>query len=281
MLNHKKATAVALAALVLFAAGTAVQAAELGLSNIPHNGQYVVKTNIHPLTPQSITQNTDPNSLTAGTVACSAAGTTTENSYFRLFDLDTDHGLTGSFCAESLDYGVETAVDLGVPQTTATTTACLDDGMPYLGLFLTEVGSGTTGQADADLEFFNVATSGCCDADTQSMSIELEAPIDCTIAGCGALFFGSNNLGQSAPTYIASGSCGIVDPTDMAAIGFPDVAIVMVVHGDGTDGNGGGDGGGDGGSDGPVPASNGIGMVLMLVALLGSSAYFMRRRVMN
>jgi len=281
MLNHKKATVLVMAALVLFTVGTVAQAAELGFSNLPQDGTIVVKSNIHPLTPQSITQNTDPNTLSAGTVACSNAGTTTENSYFRLFDLDVDHALSGMFCAESLDYGVETAVDLGVPQVTAVTTACLDDGLPYLDLFLTEVGSETHPQPDADLEFFNVTASGCCDAGGQSMSVELEAPTDCTVAGCGQIFYGSNNLGQSAPTYIASASCGIVDPTDMAAIGFPDVHVIFVVHGDGTDGNGGGDGGGDGGSDGPVPASNGIGMVLMLVILLGSSAYFMRRRVMN
>jgi len=41
------------------------------------------------------------------------------------------------------------------------------------------------------------------------------------------------------------------------------------------------DGGGDDGGDDVVPASNTIGIFLMLVLLVGSSVYFMRRRVMN
>jgi len=199
--------------------------------------------------PQSITQNVDPNSLAVGTIACSAGLVTTENSYFRLFDLDTDHDLTGSFCVESLSYGIESAVDNGVPQSIVVTTACLDDGLPFMHAFLTEVGSESHPQVDAELEFFNVTASGCCDADTQSLSIELEAPLDCTVAGCTSLYVGSNNLGQSAPTYIESASCGVIEPTDLAAIGFPDMHIVMVVEGDGTDGNG-GDGGDDGGDSG-------------------------------
>jgi hypothetical protein len=276
MLNHRKLSVLAVAALMLMAAGTAAQSAELSYSSLEQNGHYVTKSVVHPLAPQSITQNTDPNTLVAGSVACSAGGITTENSYFRLFDLDADHGLSGAFCAENVDYAIETATDFGVRQFLNVNTACLDDGLPYLGVFLDEVGSVSNSQPDAVEEFFNSLASGCCDSATQSMSIELEAPLDCTVAGCGNIFIGSNNLGQSAPTYIASASCGIVDPTDFAAIGFPDVHVVMVVNGDGTDGNGGGDGGND-----VVPASNGIGMVLMLVLLLGSSAYFMRRRVMN
>jgi hypothetical protein len=278
MLNNKKATVMAIAALLVFTAGTAVQAAEWGYSSLPQNGQYVTKSIIHPLAPQSITQSTDPNTLGAGSIACGNGAATTENSWYRLFDLDGGHGLTGAFCAESVDYGIETAIDNGVPQNLVVTTACLPDGMPYLNLFLNEVGSEVHAQADADLEFFNVTASGCCDADTESMSVELEAPLDCTVAGCGQLYIGSNNLGQSGPTYLASVSCGVNDPTNIADIGFPDMHLVMIVNGDGTDGNG--DGGQDG-DDGPVPASNGIGMVLMLVLLLGSSAYFMRRRVMN
>lgn len=171
MLNHRKVTVLAMAALVLFAAGTVAQSAEFSLSPLEQNGHYRTNPNAQPLGPASITQSTDPNTLIAGTVACSAAGTTTENSYFRLFDLDTDHGLSGSFCAGSVDYGIETATDFGVRQFVNVNTACLDDGMPYLGIFLTEVGSVSTAQPDADLEFFNSAADGCCDADTQALSL--------------------------------------------------------------------------------------------------------------
>jgi len=276
MLKNKKVTAFVVAALVLFAAGT-VQAADWGTSSI-QAGSVVVKSIVHPLGTQSITQSTDPNTLVAGSVACSAGGITTENSYFRLFDLDTDHALTGAYAVQSVDYGIETAVDFGVPQTIQVTTACLPDGMPYLNVFLNEQATEVHAQPDADLEFFNVAASGSCNADDSSLSMELEFPLDCTVAGCGAIFVGSNNLGQSDPSYVQSGSCGLADPTNLAAIGFPDMHLVMIVNGDGTDGNG--DGGTDGGQDGPVPASSTIGMIALAI-LLGSSAFFMRRRVLN
>lgn len=40
-------------------------------------------------------------------------------------------------------------------------------------------------------------------------------------------FPGSNGLGQTAPCYIASASCGIAEPTDLAAIGFPNTHLIL------------------------------------------------------
>ena len=60
--------------------------------------------------------------------------------------------------------------------------------------------------------------------------------------------------------------------------------LVYVVNGDAESGtgDGAGDGSGDGNGDGNgVPASTGIGMLPMILVLLGSSAYFLRRRTRN
>jgi hypothetical protein len=46
---------------------------------------------------------------------------------------------------------------------------------------------------------------------------------------------GSNNLGQTAPSYLAAAACGITEPATTAAIGFPDMHIVMNVSGDAID----------------------------------------------
>ena len=105
------------------------------------------------------------------------------------------------------------------------------------------------------------------------MSIELEAPLDCSIAGCGALYIGMNDLGQIAPTYVESASCGLTEPYDLNSSGFPGPNLVMVVHG--LDAGGCCDVGDD--LDGSVPASNGLGLLLIALLLLGSSAYFTRR----
>jgi len=46
------------------------------------------------------------------------------------------------------------------------------------------------------------------------------------------VFPGANNLPQTRPSYLAAADCGVNDPLDTAAIGFPDSHWVMVVHGD-------------------------------------------------
>jgi hypothetical protein len=115
----------------------------------------------------------------------------------------------------------------------------------------------------------NAAVAGCCDADTEDLAVRLanQSP---------GFFMGANSLGQSAPSYITATDCGVSDPLDLAAVGFPNSHLVLVVNGDGEGGSG--DGGGDGGG---VPASTDLGMLLMVLALLGSSAYFLRRRATN
>jgi len=38
----------------------------------------------------------------------------------------------------------------------------------------------------------------------------------------GAFFYGANTQGQIAPSFVASGPCGYLDPVTMASIGYPD-----------------------------------------------------------
>lgn len=48
----------------------------------------------------------------------------------------------------------------------------------------------------------------------------------------GVLFFGSNSLGQSAPSYIRAPFCGVDEFTDLAQFGFGSAHLVMTVHAD-------------------------------------------------
>jgi hypothetical protein len=236
------------------------------------SGDVAVRDIVDPLARLAITQSIDPDTLVAGTgVACSDGVYTTENSWLRLFDLDGDHGYTGTFTTESVDWGMETLTgDLPVD----VNIYCLDDGLPFLYSFMTMVGTGTTNATTGDLVFYNTAVSGSCDADTQAMAVELFGD-DCEILGtCTLYWIGANNLGQTAPTYIASASCGIVDPVDLAAIGFPNSHLAMRVYvEDCCD-----DGGADDGGSGDVPATTSVGAALLLLILLGSGAYLLRRR---
>jgi hypothetical protein len=89
---------------------------------------------------------------------------------------------------------------------------------------------------------------------------------DCLGSGaCLQFFIGANDNGQTDPGYLAATDCGIVNPTDIALLGFPDDHIVMTVNGD-TGGRG-------------VPALGPAGTMILVLALLGGSALFLRRQV--
>jgi hypothetical protein len=268
MLNIRKSSVVALVPFVLCAV-VAVQAAPTKRLSQSQAQGVKTKQGAGPLAPQSITQSTDPNTISAGSSVACQGGATTDNGWWRLFDLDDDHGLAGMFTVESVDYGIETSVG---PQNITARVYCLDEGLPFFGVFLVQVGTGSVfHSADANLEFFNVVISpgASCDSASQDMAVELHSD-DCLESGtCLQLFIGMNSLGQSAPSYITAEDCGIVDPIDLAGIGFPNAHMVMVVNGNVPpccDG-------------GAVPASTGVGMMLMIALLLGSTAYFLRRRV--
>jgi hypothetical protein len=242
------------------------------------SGDVAVRDIVHPLVPQYLTQSNDPDTIESGSgVACSDGVFTTENSWLRLFDLDFDHGLVNTWTTESVDWGMETLtgdVDIHV------NIYCLDDGLPFLYQFMTVVDTATTTATTGDLVFYNTPlhSYGACEPLSQSLVVELFGE-DCEIVGtCTLYWIGANDLGQTAPSYIASASCGIVDPTDLAAIGFPDSHLVMEVNGD-SGSDGGPDDGGfpdDGGGD--APATTGVGAVLLLLILLGSGAYLTRNR---
>lgn len=51
--------------------------------------------------------------------------------------------------------------------------------------------------------------------------------------GIGNSFFiGSNNLGESSPSYLSAGGCGITEPMTCSDIGFPGMQIVMNLYGE-------------------------------------------------
>jgi hypothetical protein len=231
---------------------------------------FAVNDDAGPLAPQSITQSTDPDTLVDGTSVACCSAICLENSWLRLFDLDDDHGLTGAFSVESIDWGIQEVAG-GTGEVTVN-VYCLDEGLPFLYQFMNLKDSVVVPLADEVLTFHNTIIGGSCDTYTEDMAVELHAE-DCNLTGCISLFIGMNDLGQTAPTYIASASCSIIDPTDLAGIGFPDAHLVMKVNGPYCDPD---DGGDDDGGD--VPATTVVGAVLLLLVLMGSGAYFLRRR---
>jgi hypothetical protein len=273
MLNTKRLAVVAGAAMVLFCIGAA-QAVERDFqfsTSSLEAGRFMRYKDVQTAAPITITQNTDPNVVTAGSsVACANAGITTDNSAWRLFDLDDDHGITGTFFVQSLDFGEETVTE---PQDVTLNAYCIGEGLPFFTIFLTFIDSTTVnlGPTDLSLHSGTFSGSGSCNADTEDLAIEIKTT-DCLNDGtCLQNFIGANSSGQSAPSYISAEDCGLNDPTDTALIGFPNTHWVMTVHGDG-------EGGTTTTTTGAVPAVGQLGIVLMVLTLLVTGGYYMRRR---
>jgi hypothetical protein len=227
----------------------------------------VVRDNVHPLASQSITQSTDPYTIQDGASVACVGAVTTENAWLRLFDLDGDHGLVGTFTVESVDWATQSAVG---PVELKLNVYCLDEGFPFMYQFMDLRDSTALSLEDIELEFHNTAIGGSCDTAAEDMAVEIFAE-HCDVTGCQTYFVGMNNLGETGPTYVASASCGAPEPWDINA-GFYSFHLIMVVNGqDETPPD-------DDGGDPDVPATTGVGVVLLLLVLLCGGAYFLRRR---
>jgi hypothetical protein len=291
MLRKRNLSVLVGVALILFCVGAAAQAKPTNPSRIALNksmlttGSYTASQSI--ATPTTLDQLVDSSTITAGvSVACSYAGFTTPNQWLRRYDLDGAYGISGPFTVTSVTYGVETAdgtfltppdpnASPGV-QTVTVRTYCIGNAETQLFYGFNLIPTGTDVdflQPDEDLAFETVAKDGVCTGATDDLVVEVAA-YDCFVNfyDCDAFFIGANSSGESAPGYIAADQCGIVNPVTLADIGFPTDNVIIVVDGDANP-----EGGGGG-----VPALNTVGALLMLLVLLGTSAFFVaRRRVTN
>lgn len=59
----------------------------------------------------------------------------------------------------------------------------------------------------------------------------VEVHVPNRVAAFDTFFIGSNSQGQDGPSYISATDCGILTPTDLATIGYPNMHIVMNVNG--------------------------------------------------
>ncbi|MEZ5028890.1 MAG: hypothetical protein R2765_08920 [Ferruginibacter sp.] len=46
-----------------------------------------------------------------------------------------------------------------------------------------------------------------------------------------SFFIGSNAAPQTGPSYLSAAACGVTSPTDVAAIGFPNMHIILNIGG--------------------------------------------------
>ena len=159
-------------------------------------------------------------------IACSAAGSTSRNSYWRVFDLD-EFDLASGLTVTSVDIGIEAANLAAGPVASTVRLHRLNGTFTTANLTLVAEAAYIITDAD-DEALVNVPIEGEFGANAV-MVVEWDVP-NLQDVGDG-VFFGANTDGQTGPTYVSAEACSLTEPTDLASINFPDVAWVLSVNG--------------------------------------------------
>ena len=177
----------------------------------------------------TITHSLSQTIIPLNSVSCNAGGLHTDNSYYRAFDL-TSFGITDDFDITLVEIGVETATGAGGSQPITcnlyTSTPAFPGGFPGS---LTLIGTVDITVTDQTETILPIPITGTAPAGSE-LVVEIFTP-DGQTAG-NSFFIGSNNLGETGPSYLLAADCGITVPTTTGGIGFPDMHIVMNVTGD-------------------------------------------------
>ncbi|MDO8550403.1 MAG: T9SS type A sorting domain-containing protein [Ignavibacteria bacterium] len=167
--------------------------------------------------------------IVTGSVSCNASGLHTDNSYWRAFNLPS-FGISEDYSITDVSIGVDQAIGNGGTQ--PITCNLYVSSPPFPGGYpasLTLIGTTSINVPDQSLSIFNIPVTGVAPVGSE-LVVEIFTP-DGQATG-NSFFIGSNSLGQTGPSYINATDCGIPTPTDLAAIGFPNMHIVMNVTGD-------------------------------------------------
>ncbi|SCE65902.1 Serine protease, subtilisin family [Micromonospora coriariae] len=170
-----------------------------------------------PADEMTITHSASQAIMTGNSASCNNGLTTRNNSYLRTFTL-ADFGLNG-LDVSSVSFGVETNQG---SQPLTVNLYTLEGELRYANMTL--IGSADATVPAGNGTLVTVPVEGAVPSGA-TLVVEVSVPAD------GYFFIGSNNAGQTAPSYIASVDCGISEPADTSSIGFPDMHIVMNVTG--------------------------------------------------
>jgi hypothetical protein len=211
----------------------------------------------------TLTQSTSQSILALNSVSCNAGGLHTNSSYFRAYDMTA---YPGGFDICSINVGIEQAVGAGGTQP-ITVNVYSNTGGAFPAGTLTLIGSSPVAVLDQSLTVLAVPLAASVPASTTEIVIEVFTP-DGQVAG-NSFFMGSNNLGESGPSYIQAADCGIAAPATLTSIGFGNMQIVLDAIGDPV------------GGPTPVvevPTLGAWGLMLLGVVLAGAAFVALRKR---
>lgn len=204
-----------------------------------------------------ITHSLSQSVVSLASVSCNAGGLHADNSYLRVFDLPGQFGINEPINISAVEFGIESANGASGSQPVVVNIYTLAGPLQFSNLNL--IASEPAVVPDQTLTLFNVPVSAIIPAGSV-LVVEIFTP-DGQTAG-NSFFIGSNNLGQTAPTYIAAAECGIPEIMDLVTVGFPNMHTVLNVYASSAEGS-------------EIPISNWA-LILGLLLISGFVIYRMR-----
>ncbi len=171
-----------------------------------------------------VTQSTSQAITLGNSVSCNTGGLHADNAYSRSFSMGA---FPTGFDLCAVEFGIEQAVGAGGAQPVTVNIFSHTGGVYPVGT-TTLVSTQAVSVADQAATIFSVPMTGTIPAGAQ-LVVEVFTPDGQTTNN--SFFIGSNAAGQSGPSFIEAASCGITTPTDTAAIGFPNMHIVLNARG--------------------------------------------------
>jgi hypothetical protein len=158
----------------------------------------------------------------AGSVACNNGIAHTEISYWRAYTL----ALATPVTISNVIFGIELANAAGTGTTQPVNVRVYTSAGAFPGGVRTLVASQTYNIPDQTNSLFTATfTTPATIPGNSIMVLEVNTP-DGRPAG-NLFFIGSNALPETAPSYLSAADCGITTPTTTAAIGFPNMHIIL------------------------------------------------------
>ena len=181
--------------------------------------------------PPVITESTSQEIVDGNSAPCSNGVGTTENHYYRAFNMNTFTG-GADYLVTSVSFGIEQATSgtgTGQPLTVnlyANHGSAFPGGDWQSNLIATSGEINIPDQADT---IFNVPLTVTAPGSALELVMEVTTP-DGTAVG-NLFFVGSNPDPETGLSYLEAADCGVNTPTPTGDIGFPDWHIVFDVNG--------------------------------------------------
>jgi len=178
----------------------------------------------------TITHSLDPVTVSGTSMSCVSDSAVLANQIWRSFVL-ADFGITDFFAVTMVEIGIAWASDSVGGGMQPITVNLYTTDLTFPTGTLTPIGTLDVMVPDQYKTLYQIPVTGTAPPGSE-LVVEISIP-EATVSG---RYFGvgSNNLGQTADSWISAAGCGVTNPVTTASLGLPFVMWVMSVTGDET-----------------------------------------------